>query len=232
VGDGGVLTTDKQLPDNFLFGSNSRSKMQPGERGWSILRKIAIGLCALLLVVTLILLPVSFFFKAYDYRLSLGEQFHVGLLVYGVPNQAGILLPDPRLVFFSDAEYGPYQGSIFGLHDRYIGFGDTWGIYFRHFSGVTGGSYWSFWTLSLSIWYPILLLSFLSFVAAFPQKFKNFSLKSLLLLAMFISVVFGFAKTSGAEHPATIALVLGIYYLARMIYRQFYKRLVAVNQTS
>ncbi len=76
-----------------------------------------------------------------------------------------------RLVFFNDAEYGPYSGSIIGLVDedgniyppleREQAFGDSWGIYYRYFqrSGST------LWTLTVTLWYPIAVFAIMPFVS-------------------------------------------------------------------
>ena len=78
---------------------------------------------------------------------------------------------DSRLVLFNDAEYGPYRGSIIGLVDadgsiyppleREESFGDSWGVYYRHFQ-------WSdstLWTLMVTLWYPIALFAIMPFVS-------------------------------------------------------------------
>jgi hypothetical protein len=87
---------------------------------------------------------------AWHHRVSITPTFHIGVWNIGL---------DSRLVFFNDAEYGPYRGSIVGLagneypHTR--GFGDTLGIYYRHFTWPDS----VLWTLAVSLWYPILLFS-------------------------------------------------------------------------
>jgi len=95
----------------------------------------------------------------WEYRLSFGDSFHVGVWARG-----GL---DSRIVFFNDAEYGPYRGSIIGLVgsngslypplDRDVRFGDTWGVYYRYFQ--RGGG--TLWTLMVSLWYPIALFAIL-----------------------------------------------------------------------
>jgi len=83
---------------------------------------------------------------------------------------------DTRLAFFNDSEYGPYRGSIIGMLDedgnvqppleQQVGFGDTWGIYYRYFR-------WSFgtlWTLAFSLWYLVGVFCVLPLVWLLKQQ--------------------------------------------------------------
>ena len=68
-----------------------------------------------------------------------------------------------RMVFFNDAEDGPYRGSMmsvvgaegdmYSLFEDEASFGDTAGIYYRYFRGADG----TLWTLMISLWYPVAL---------------------------------------------------------------------------
>ena len=114
---------------------------------------IATWSCAAFVALLLGLATASVWINPWDHYLSISQQFHIGIWGRGV---------DIRLVFFNDADYGPYRGSMISLDgnppvDRAVYFGDTAGIYYRYF-GVTDSS---LWTLMLSIWYPIALLAIL-----------------------------------------------------------------------
>ena len=93
----------------------------------------------------------SVWINPWDQYFSISRQFHIGIWGQGL---------DVRLVFFNDADYGPYRGSMISLDgdpplDRAVYFGDTAGIYYRYFR-VAGSS---LWTLMLLIWYPIALFA-------------------------------------------------------------------------
>jgi hypothetical protein len=120
-----------------------------------LLNTIAI-LCAVPLTISLLILLVAPFLDPAENHVSFGRTFHVS---------AECRKFDSRIVFFNDSEYGPYCGSVIGLSDddgnvyppleRQLGFGNTWGIYYRYFR-------WSdatLWTLTVSLWYPIVVLS-------------------------------------------------------------------------
>lgn len=75
---------------------------------------------------------------------------------------------NPRLVLFSDGEYGLYSGSIIALvadggktapRLKESSFGDVAGVYYRHFEWTDSGE--TLWTLEISLWYPILLFAIL-----------------------------------------------------------------------
>ena len=109
-----------------------------------------------MLVLLVLLFLVGYIVKPSEYHFSFRDDLHVGVSSRGF---------DSRLVFFNDAEYGPYRGSVIELvgaegsiHsplEREESFGDSWGIYFRRFqwSGST------LWTLVVSLWYPVALLA-------------------------------------------------------------------------
>ena len=102
--------------------------------------------------ITVLLFALSFVLNPWDHRISFTDDFHVGLM-------------QGRVVFFSDAEPGPYQGSIIGIVDdngnvyppleREIGWGDTLGIYFRYFRWTDSDS--TLWTLTVSLLWPLAI---------------------------------------------------------------------------
>ena len=118
---------------------------------------------SLIVWLILLLLSIALFAASYNVgdprkrHISLSRGFHVSLTERGDF--------DARIVFFSDAEYGPYQGSLVSVsavdgsepeYPKSLGFGDLLGIYFRHFR-------WPdqvLWTLAVSLWYPILCSAF------------------------------------------------------------------------
>jgi hypothetical protein len=90
---------------------------------------------------------------------------------------------------FNDPD-GPYQGSIIGLGGEQIdtiGFGDTLGIYYRHFRWPSGAV---LWTLQLSIWHPVASTVL---VAGFPWilRSRRFSLRTLLIAMALVAVALG-----------------------------------------
>ena len=75
---------------------------------------------------------------------------------------------DGRIVFFNNVEYGPYHGSIIQISDdngvahpriERTGFGDTWGIYYRHLRWSKSGDV--IWTAAISLVYPLAVFSIL-----------------------------------------------------------------------
>ena len=115
-----------------------------------------------MLVISILLFLVGYIASPWDYYLSFSDDSHVGVCTRGL---------DSRFVFFNDAEYGPYSGSIIGLVDedgniyppleREEAFGNSWGIYYRYFprSGST------LWTLTVTLWYPIAVFAIMPFVS-------------------------------------------------------------------
>lgn len=96
------------------------------------------------LAFTIVLYMISFQLDAREQQLALGSN-------------AFVAIQDGRLSFFSDAQYGPYRGSIISLSDgvhppdyEQSGF-DLPGLYYRWFCFKTG----PFWTLTISLVFPI-----------------------------------------------------------------------------
>jgi hypothetical protein len=120
------------------------------------LLNIVAAVCTALLSISVLLLLVAPLLDPIDNHLSLCRAFHVS---------AECRKFDSRIVFFNDSVYGPYRGSVIGLADddgnvypplqRQLSFGNAWGVYYRYFR-------WSdatLWTLTVSLWYPIVILS-------------------------------------------------------------------------
>ena len=133
---------------------------------------------AFLAFLTVVLWIVTFYVTPWDHRVSLSRTFHIGVWA----GFSGDILG--RLVFFNDAQYGPYRGSIITLaNSDYPSTGKSWfwgvgglgertdydgkgtveikelgcdfpGIYYRHFVWVKTGVV--LWTLMISLWYPLL----------------------------------------------------------------------------
>jgi hypothetical protein len=115
-------------------------------------RAIATVSSAVMLCLFLLLFALGVATDAWNHRLSLAPAFHIGVLNNGL---------DSRIVFFNNSEYGPYRGSIVGLAGNEFphtnAFGDTFGVYYRHFTWPDS----VLWTLMVSMWYPILAFSLL-----------------------------------------------------------------------
>ena len=108
--------------------------------------------------MTLLVLAVGILLSGYFTRpsknyLSLGNSFHITVWNRGV---------DSRVVFFNDQECGPYRGSTIGFSGadfpHVVGFGDKWGIYYRHIHWPES----NLWTLMISTWYPIVGLAIMT----------------------------------------------------------------------
>jgi len=123
--------------------------------------KMATVLSTVLLAVAMLLFLAGYVFSPWEQYLSFGGDFHIGVCARGL---------DSRIVFFNDAEYGPYRGSIIGIVgadgnvypplERQRAFGDSWGIYYRYFQ-------WSdstLWTLTVTLWYPIGLFAIIPMI--------------------------------------------------------------------
>ncbi|MDB5392332.1 MAG: hypothetical protein JWM11_7978 [Planctomycetaceae bacterium] len=115
--------------------------------------KVAVLFSLCLSVISGMLFLCGFAANPWEHYLSFNKSFHVG-----VWNREF----DSRIVFFNDAEYGPYRGSLIGLEgsdpslDPQIrAFGDTWGIYYRDLRWPDE----RLWTLMVSLWYPIILFA-------------------------------------------------------------------------
>jgi hypothetical protein len=108
-----------------------------------------------MLALTVLLFVTGYVIGPWSPTLSLRHDFHLRVWNRG---------PNSRLVFFNDAEYGAYCGSIIGLVDadgvdrsleREEWF-DAWGIYYRFFQWPD----YKLWTLMVTLWYPIVLFAF------------------------------------------------------------------------
>ena len=124
----------------------------------------------------------TFAVSPWDHRVSFTNRFNVSVWSGFNGDTLG------RLVIFSDAEYGPYRGSImniggentredfWGWHKADYDFGrstftnpngtvdrlrlcDLPGVYFRHFD-IHGQAH-TLWTLIISLWYPLIAFSIL-----------------------------------------------------------------------
>jgi len=114
---------------------------------------------AILLAATIILWAWSFWTDPRKDCLAFSGDSHVAV-EYG------------RVSFFNDKEYGPYHGSIIALTSPEMpierifaerrGFGDTAGIYYRYFRWADSGAI--LWTLSISLFYPIIVFVVLPFI--------------------------------------------------------------------
>jgi hypothetical protein len=135
-----------------------------------------------LAIFTLLLWLATFWINPWDQRISFTKSFHVGVWDGFGGDTLG------RLVFFNNAEYGPYRGSIMGIggegtketrwgwHTENYDFGqiiftnqngtvdrlrlcDLPGIYFRDIENHSYNR--PLWTLMVSLWYPLFLFSVL-----------------------------------------------------------------------
>lgn len=116
-----------------------------------IVERVAFALSGFMLILS----AATFMLDPWNHRVSLGSQFHVG-----VWRMRGDTLG--RIMFFSDADYGPYRGSLIGLingddivspFDRRVAWGDSCGVYYRWFHRPDGTT---LWTMALSLWYPLM----------------------------------------------------------------------------
>jgi hypothetical protein len=105
--------------------------------------------------VTLLLSALTFVVDPWNHFVSLSSHVHIG--VWRIRGDSL-----GRVMFFSDAHYGPYRGSLIDLEygdvvvspfDRRVEWGDTCGIYYRWFHRTDGKT---LWTLALSLWYPLV----------------------------------------------------------------------------
>lgn len=127
--------------------------------------RIATVISTALLAGTLFLFVATNFLNPWDHYLTLGPSFHVGVWKGG---------DGSAIVFFNDAEHGPYRGSITGLVG-YVdptlvhksGFGLSYGIYYRYFQWTHA----TLWTLMVSLWYPLVAFSILP--AAWYYRFAR-----------------------------------------------------------
>ena len=131
-------------------------------------RPVGLVISLLLLGLSIAAFAVSGNVNPYECNLSLIDGFHVSLHARGA---------DARIVFFSDAEYGPYQGSMIRVGARGAspsptepkvrGFGDFLGIYYRHIRWPEDGT---LWTLDISLWYPIGIFGLCALVTWWRKK--------------------------------------------------------------
>jgi hypothetical protein len=97
-----------------------------------------------LLGCTLCLWVWSFWADPQKESLSFNRSLHVGVF-------------QGRVEFFNIKEYGPYHGSIIALDGIPIeqrGFGNAYGVYYRHFRWVDSGAV--LWTLSVTLVYSMV----------------------------------------------------------------------------
>ncbi len=139
--------------------------------------RYAVITSAVLLVVSVLLLLAGFAANPLERRLSVTQDFHICLWRHRDV--------DVRLVFFNDHEYGPYLGSILGIvddqgnvHPPLAGescWGDCCGIYWRHFRWreAWGRADPVLWTLMVSLWYPLILLSILPVLWFWQQRRRH-----------------------------------------------------------
>lgn len=129
-------------------------------------RAYRIALCTsiALLVLVLAISVAGFWIDPWKERVSIGKDLHAA--VWNRNDN------DVRFVFYNDIE-GPYTGSIIQLDgqpplDRHFGFGDgaglPIGIYYRYFR-YAGLPTSATWTLSFSVWYPIVAFGILPVIA-------------------------------------------------------------------
>jgi len=124
--------------------------------------KVACLTSTVLLGASLLSYAVTYGFDPWEHHLSFGKDFHVGVWT-GALHECKV----GRICFFNDSDYGPYRGSIIGFIgpdgktypplEREIGWGDSFGIYYRYFRWEDS----TLWTLMLSWWYPFILFSIL-----------------------------------------------------------------------
>lgn len=118
--------------------------------------RIATIISTALLAGTLFLVARSWENPSTTPYFSVAPSFHIGIW------QGGDVAPS--VAFFNNAEYGPYRGSLIGLHGvvdpdllRVSHFGRAYGIYYRYFQWT----HTTLWTLMVSMWYPLVAFSIL-----------------------------------------------------------------------
>jgi len=116
-----------------------------------ILFNVASLASAVILLATIALIIVHRWVDPAPFRLSFGQEFHVSVTDGFGDELAG------RLALFNDKDEGPYRGSMIsvngGPYPIKTGFGDTAGIYYRHFRWPSQ----KLWTLMVSLWYPLAI---------------------------------------------------------------------------
>ena len=115
--------------------------------------RIANAVSLVCLGAVVLLLAASPVLDPWEKHISIMEGFGVGAWRNGW---------DVQMVFFNDATYGPYRGSLIdfpwvdaegnvhSLLSQKMEFGDTWGVYYRYFRWPDNRT---LWTLAISLWY-------------------------------------------------------------------------------
>ena len=118
--------------------------------------RISVTVSILIFATSAILFATGCFTDPWKHRVSVGDSFHIGVWNQGL---------DSRIIFFNNAKYGPYRGSLIDvidengkrhsppLEERAIG--DSWGVYYRYFRWADV----ALWTLMVTLWYPLSLSS-------------------------------------------------------------------------
>ena len=109
-----------------------------------------LGITSLIIsVVSVMLLAVSISLYPWDHRISLAENLHIGLWC-------------SRIVFFNDADYGPYRGSVVALSDddddvpfKTEGI-DFPGVYVRY---IHRTDFPPLWTVMVSLFWPAAIFA-------------------------------------------------------------------------
>jgi hypothetical protein len=145
--------------------------------------QIATFISAVIMTCTIILWFATLSMSPWDHRLSFTKQFHVSVWSRVDGDALG------ALVFFNNADYGPYRGSIMDIvNDKFPPISRGWsigcygychrtdfggrgtvymqeracdlpGIYFRYFNWPNKPQH--LWTLAVSLWYPLTVFSVL-----------------------------------------------------------------------
>jgi hypothetical protein len=107
-----------------------------------------------LCMASTVLFALSLVVNPWDHYLSLADDFHIGLW-------------NGQIVFFNNADYGPYRGSIIGFVDehgnvypplkREVAWGYSLGVCFRYFRWIDDST---LWTLIVSLLWPIGVFGF------------------------------------------------------------------------
>ncbi len=134
---------------------------------WRVRRRLFDSACLIslvLLVVAMASRAAPFKAPAIERGVSISESFRIGY----EPSPSAPAMG--RLLFFNRPE-GPYRGSVVYFTDedgnplvpmRVVSFGEVLGVYFRYFHWMESGD--TLWTLTLSVAYPIAMLSVLPVV--------------------------------------------------------------------
>ncbi len=166
-------------------------------------------ICLATIILVVVLVTLSFHYKAPKYRLALSHTFHVGLQNGGAQRWEPLAtwFQDPRIAFYNAGDYGPYTGSIIGLvGDKYpvkTGFGDWWGIYYRHFEWQDGSV---LWTLKINLWHVFNTATItLVFLTA---RRSNHSIYNLLFAMATCAVALAACPNLRQMHPLGLTCLL------------------------